>query len=104
MSRAEDFESKVEEIEQWFEELNDEYLDDDKVDSPLHPRRDIAAFLLLHKIVGGTRNIIAAAEHDEIFLDASLEDLAKAGASRVQVLELIRYGVRLNDGSLSMFA
>lgn len=93
----------VEDIEQWFEELKDEYGEYDRVDSPLHPRRDISAFLLLHKIVGGSRNIVSAAEHDEIFLDAHVQDLVRAGASRTQVLELIRYGVRLSDDMLCMF-
>jgi hypothetical protein len=78
----------IADINALFEELEDEFLEDERVDSPLHPRRDIAAMLLLHKIKSGTVPILAHASHDVIFFDLSLDDLAE-NASREQVLELI---------------
>lgn len=86
-----------------FEELDDEYLEVERVDSPLHPRCDIAALLLVHKIVGGTRDMIVASEHDVIYLDATADSMAEADVTREQILELIRYGVRLGDNGLEMY-
>lgn len=92
-----------EEVEQTFEEVSREYLHKDRVTQPRHPRNDIAAFLLLHEIVGGTGDIVRAAEHDMIYLDCTSAKLAQANVTRDQIIELRRYGVSCGDGTLYMF-
>jgi hypothetical protein len=62
------------------------------------------AFNLLDKLVPGTRDMISAAEHDEIWLEVSPEELAKV-ATEEQIIDLIRCGVRYERGadSLALF-
>lgn len=69
-----------------------------------HKRPDINAFLLLDKLLPGTGDIVSCAEHDEIFLNVNLEELAKVIAEK-EVVELIRCGVHFNSeiNSLHMF-
>ena len=85
-------------------EDTDEYLKFERIESPLHPRADIAAFLLLHNLVPATGDMVASASHDEIWLDT---DVAKLGrvATEVDVLTLVRCGVRYDDEleSLGMY-
>lgn len=94
-----------------FETHKDEYLQFDRVSTKRHPRADIHAFLLLHDILKharhdkhNTRDIIQAAEHDVIWLDADIEELA-AEADEDQIIELARCGVYADEevGSLAMF-
>lgn len=92
-----------EEVEQMFEGVSREYLHTDRVAQPRHPRDDIAAFLLLHEIVGGTGDIVCAAEHDMIYLNCTPAMLAQANVTRDQIVELRRYGVSCSDGTLYMF-
>jgi hypothetical protein len=68
-------------------------------------RSDLRAFTLLNKLVPGTGDIIDAAEHDQIWLSVSLEDLAKV-ATEEDVIVLVRCGVIIdeNHDCLSMFA
>jgi hypothetical protein len=88
-----------------FKEEEDEFLEFDKVATKFSKRSDLHAFILLDKLIPGDRHIVAAAEHDEIWLDISLEDLAKV-VTPEQVIELIRSGVRLDThlGGLAMYA
>lgn len=74
-------------------------------DQRKHERRDICAFLLLDELVGGNGHIVAAAEHDQIWLDADLKKLSECITDE-QVLTLVRCGVFYDDDvdSLSMFA
>lgn len=60
------------------------------------PRRDLHAFLLLNELVPGTAPIVSAAEHDEIYLDTSVEQL-NAVISDAQVEEMARCSVRYHD-------
>ncbi len=82
----------------------DEFLKFDRVQNKLANRPDIHAFLLLDKLVPGTTDMVSAAEHDEIWLAVSPEELEKA-ATEEQIVELIRCGVRLDSStdSLAMF-
>ncbi len=79
-----------------YAELTTEFCNTEDVDSPLHPRSDIAAMLLLHKIKPGTCSIICGIGHNEIIFDVSIEYINEH-ASREQVLELIRYGVTFRN-------
>jgi len=98
----------TEELIDMFEEIGNEPFESirfSNIENPVHPRPDICAFLLLHEWVGGTGDMVCAAEHDEIFLDVELGALA-AVITRDQVRTLVRCGLHVdecNDG-LAMFA
>lgn len=81
-----------------------EFLKFDRIENPLHARPDICAFLRLDQLVPGKRDMVSAAEHDEIFLDVDLEKLAEV-ATADDVVFLQRCGIRLDDynGGLAMF-
>lgn len=87
-----------------FEKAEDEYIKFERVENPLHPRPDICAFLLLDKLLPGSGDIVACAEHDEIFLDIDCEKLAEA-ASEDDIITLSRCGVRFDSDldSLAMY-
>jgi hypothetical protein len=94
----------TEELENLFETHDDEFLKFEKVKNKTSKRSDLHAFTLLDKLCPGKSDMVAAAEHDEIFLDVELEDLAKV-VTEEQIIELIRCGVRYNTevGSLAMY-
>jgi hypothetical protein len=56
-----------------FDDANGEFLAFDRIEKPRHARRDLAAFLLLDELVPGTKPIVAAAEHDEFYLDTDCD-------------------------------
>lgn len=96
-----------------FEKHEDEFLKFELVAHRLSNRPDLHAFLLLDSIVPPeptsgiptrSHNMVASAEHDEIWLHTDLEKLAEF-ATEGQVVDLIRCGVRLDDEvySLAMF-
>lgn len=93
---------KTEELRTLFEKHNDKFLEDGDLIPGTIKRRDIRAFILLDKLVPGTRDMVRAAEHDEIWLGVSEEELA-AVATEENVIELIRCGIRLDDNGLCMF-
>lgn len=85
------------------DEFEDDFLEFGKIENPRHPRADICAFLMLHDLVGGDGDMVSAAEHDEIFLDVDLDDLA-AKVTKDQLRDLVRCGVRIGEyDSLAMF-
>lgn len=88
-----------------FTKHEDEFLEHDRIASPLSRRADLHAFILLDRLVPGPRDMVAAAEHDQIWLDVSLEDLAASAITEEQVVELVRCGVMVDEDtdSLSMF-
>lgn len=53
----------------------------------------------------GTKDIVAAAEHDKIYLAVNLDDLAGAGITKEQAIDLVRCGVRhdRSNDCLAMF-
>lgn len=95
------------ELAELFDKQDDEFLKDERLSPhPLTKRRDLRAFLLLESILPATngRDMVTAAEHDEIWLDIDPEELAKV-ITEEQIIELIRCGVRYDAGidSLCMF-
>lgn len=94
----------TEELEALFEK-HDELTWGDASEVGPTKRRDLNGFLLLEKLLPGDGDIICGAAHDEIFLDATLEDLAKV-ATEEDVMNLIRCGVRIDENreGLAMFA
>jgi hypothetical protein len=92
-------------LQEVWDKYGDEYLKFGRVENPLYPRPDIAAFLLLDKLVPteNSSDMVCAASHDEIFLNTSVFKLAKV-ATEEDILTLIRCGVRLVGGDyLAMF-
>ena len=87
-----------------FEALDDEFLEFEKIENPLHPRPDICAFLKLHELCPRDLDMVSAAEHDQIFLDVSPEELGKV-ATHEDIVFLNRCGVRYcnETDSLAMF-
>lgn len=93
-------------LEDRFEAVNDEFLKFENIESPRHPRPDMCAFLTLDGIIpGATRDMVCAAEHDQIYLDVDCDELEKV-ITNEDVLTLVRCGVMFDSGtdSLSMFA
>lgn len=93
-------------LEAAFEAADKEFLKFDRIENPLHPRPDICAFLKLHELVPAhpDRDMVAAAEHDEIYLEVDAEALA-AVATQEDIIYLHRCGVRFSSevDSLAMF-
>lgn len=86
------------ELTSLFEKHSDEeYIQFSRVVNPKSQRKDLHGFLLLAQLCPGTFDMVAAAEHDEITLDPSLEDLAASGITEEQVIELLRCGVRYDS-------
>ena len=93
-------------LKETFEKHTDEFLKFDRVENKLHPRPDLCAFLLLDKLLPNDgRDMVCAASHDEIFLDAEYEKLSEV-ATEDDVITLLRCGVLYDEdsGGLSMFA
>jgi hypothetical protein len=95
---------RLEELEEIFLNDEDEFLKFDRVVHKLSIRPDLHAFILLNQIVPDTADIVAGAEHDEIFLGVDVEKLAEK-ASRAQLIDLSRCGVRYDPSfnCLAMF-
>jgi len=97
-----------------FEQHESEFLHFERVTPKRSMRPDLHAFLLLDEIVppeptigrperpDESYDMVAAAEHDEIYLQTDDGDLA-AKATEEQVIELIRCGVRFGRDSLCMY-
>jgi hypothetical protein len=93
-------------LEDAFEKFEDDYLKFDRVENKLHARPDICAFILVDKLLPNDGvDIVCAAEHDGIFLDADCEKLAEF-ISEEDILTLVRCGVRYDSEieSLAMYA
>ena len=89
------------ELQALFDKHDAEYLKFDQITTPLHRRSDICAFMKLHNLVPGRSHMIEGADHDVIYLDTSLEDLAEV-ATEDDVIYLIRCGVRSTGEHLEM--
>lgn len=87
------------------EKYEDEYLKFEKVENKHTNRPDLHAFILLDKLLPGKRDIIEAAEHDEIYISTNLDKLAEV-ITEEQCVDLIRCGVRYSGdhGCFTMFA
>ena len=95
----------IENLEELFDKHDDEYLEFERIQNKLSSRPDIHAFILLNSLVqSDSRDMVSAAEHDEIFLDVDPEELAQV-ATEEQIVDLIRCGVRYSaeHDSLAMF-
>lgn len=98
--------AKMREISDWFEEFEDDFLKFDEIPEDQRPsnRPDLCAFLLLDKLCPSDikMDMVSAAEHDEIYLAVSIEDLVDK-VTKEDILYLVRCGVRDGDCGLCMF-
>jgi hypothetical protein len=89
-----------------FKHHDNEYLKSDRIISRFSWRDDLHAFILLDHILGiGIENhcdIVDHAEHDEIYLEPTPWELAEAGITEEQIIDLIRCGVIVREGQLMM--
>ena len=93
----------IDNLETTFEKYADDYSQFEKIEKPLHRKRDIAAFLLLDELVPNEDYpIICGATHDVVWLDTNIEKLAEV-ATEEDILYLSRCGVRLGENWLEMF-
>ena len=94
----------IETFKEIWEKNDDSYLQFKQVNNKTSNRSDVHAFNLLDKLVPGITDMVAAAEHDEIFLGVEIEDLAKV-ITEDQIIELIQCGVRFDENydGLAMF-
>jgi hypothetical protein len=83
-------------LEEMFDKCEDEYIKFDRVENKRSNRPDLHAFLLLDELMPGTRDMVSAAEHDEIYLDIDVEAF-RSIATEQNVIELSRCGVRYDD-------
>ena len=83
----------LEEMATNFEREDDEFLKFRRIESPRNGRPDLHAFLLLDELLPGNTDIVAAAEHDEIYLEVNVEKLS-AVITEEHIVELRRCGVR----------
>ncbi len=83
-----------------------EFLKFERVKTRFSNRPDLHAFILLDSLCPvpqKDRDIIGAAEHDKIWLDVEIDELA-AVINQEQVRDLVRCGVMCDEEGLSMFA
>lgn len=80
----------------FYEHGETEYLKFTRIKKPRHHRPDMHVFLLLDSLAPQARDIVSAAEHDEIWLTVEPADIADI-VTKEEVLELIRCGVRLDE-------
>jgi len=92
------------ELRELFEKHDDEYIKFERVENKRSNRPDLHAFLLLDELfpADSDSDIICAAEHDEIYLDITVEQLA-GKVTEAEVIELTRCGVRCGEERLEMF-
>lgn len=84
------------ELKDLFKLHHGEFLEFDRVANKRSKRPDLHAFMLLDELCPGEKDIVSAAEHDEIFLAVEVEDLAKV-ITEDQVIELTRCGIRVSS-------
>ena len=97
----------VDELEELFREHDDEFLKHESIPNERRHsyRADLNAFIILDKLMPDcSKDIVSGAGHDEIWLDPDLDELVEAGITEEQVIDLIRCGVRIDEGGLCMFA
>lgn len=99
-------------LEERFELYKDkEYLHFERIENPVHPVRDICAFLMLYLLApeiikygpsaGKPDNIVGCAEHDEIWLNVDLLLLEQV-VSNDQIRDLLRCGVLYDSSTESL--
>jgi len=91
-------------VKEMFDAADNEFLKFDRIKNPRHPRPDICAFLMLHELVPGTKDMVTGARHDEISLSVTAYELEGCLTPEIAV-DLHRCGVRYSEewDCLAMF-
>lgn len=90
------------ELAKLFEKHNDaELLRFKRIENPPSVAKDLCAFLLLDRLCPGNTDIVAAAEHDVIYLSYDFSDL-KDCITEDDVIYLLRCGVCLDNDTDSL--
>lgn len=100
----------LEDLSEFFEEHEDEFLKFDRIGDKFSTRPDLHAFILLDDLLEnvpfsrGEDDIIGSAEHDEIYLSVDVEKLLTV-ISEDELIDLHRCGVRYDEqyDTLCMF-
>lgn len=90
-------------IREIFDNHESEYSKFDRAENKRSRRPDLHAFLLLDELFPGNNDIVTCAEHDEIWLAVTEDEIETL--TEEQVIELMRCGVRycIDTDSLAMF-
>lgn len=83
-------------IKQLWRKHEDEYNNFELVMNPMNERPHLCAFMLLDSLIPGKKDLIIAAEHGEIFLGISLDEL-EGIITEGDIVTLIRCGVRISE-------
>lgn len=86
----------IDELHDFFEEQNDEFIKFERVENKRSQRRDLHAFMQLDTWIPGDKKIIAAANHDIVYLEVSAQEVVE-NLSKDQIIELIRCGIGLDS-------
>ena len=93
-------------LQKTFEKYNDDQSRFHRIENKLSTRPDLCGFLYLEKLcpVGYDEDLIAASEHDQIYLSIDCDELEKV-ATEDDILYLCRCGIFYDDDQecLSMF-
>lgn len=82
-------------VQALFDQYGDELNEFERVVNPLNPRPDIAAMILLDRLLPDSdpsRKMISSATREQVWLNVDLDDLA-AVATEEDILTLVRCGV-----------
>ncbi len=89
-------------LQERFAQFSGQYLDFHNIENPPFQRADLCAFVKLAQLIPiGSGGIISSADHDEIHLDANLEEFDKI-ATNEDILYLVRCGVECTRWALRM--
>lgn len=93
-----------ERVDGWFEKHNEEYLEFEKIEKPRSNCRDLHAMLLIEELSPHSKRtfMVSGAQHDVIYLDLEMEHMMDVLTEDL-VIELIRCGVRSEDGHFMMY-
>ncbi len=100
-----------EELENFFEIHNDQFLKTDNIKKRMSPRPDLCAFLILDELqfrselIDSYSDIVNQAEHGIIYLGVDPENILSV-ITEADILDLIRCGVCFNsdESCFTMFA
>ncbi len=94
----------TEELIELFKKHDDEYIRFERVENKLSTRPDLHAFITLDKIFPSEHDMVSCAEHDEIWISVTPEQLAEKATEEL-IIELSRCGIRYDSSadSLAMF-
>jgi len=92
----------IENLKEVFDKFTNDFHKFDMIKNPLSKRPDLCALMLLDKLVPGSNDIFAGADHDVVYFDIDQDELAEA-ATEDDVLYLVRCGVILDPDGFMMF-